>query len=517
MLISVLERISADRVFLGLPGMGMDPMTMSQSMYGGFGIQGMGMNGMNVGMGFNGGQGAYGGFNGQPTSWNASQDKFNQNAYGSHSTGLVGDFGANAGFGGYNIPQHQGNFNQMHHQYQNLDFQNGFNSPGFHNRGRGRGRGYPSAIRGRAGHNQIIAGNQANYEPFHQQMPQQLPKQDPHLQPSGREGQKSSESQLSPAVDPQKAPTEQRSLVHGTDEQLAKELQPGDADDAAETPSKSLPADPVIGKDSVEGTMPVDDLPAGINQVQLDLNVESEEEHKPSGAAEILDSSSVKGIDNAKSPKAQPAMMPPPIQAIPLGPAAYYASDQSQDQSSRGRVTGRNFFRGSSDFRGMRGRGSGFHSDTSFNQTLSASPSAATSLAPAPPVEPKGLGVQGAPKAPKALREGLPNTGIRGGRGIAIAGRASISYHARPNGQVRSRRFVHDHYVALYRGTGLTENVAPPQRDHALCHVTDLIDAVPTVIALQAVRKIEIVSEDVIDIAITLGNMKMTIMEKTVM
>ncbi|GME34906.1 hypothetical protein GTA08_BOTSDO00643 [Neofusicoccum parvum] len=40
---------------MGMPGMGMDPMAMSQGMFGGYGGQGMGMNGMNMGMGYGGG------------------------------------------------------------------------------------------------------------------------------------------------------------------------------------------------------------------------------------------------------------------------------------------------------------------------------------------------------------------------------------------------------------------------------------------------------------------------------
>ena len=166
----------------------MDQMVMSQGMYGGFGGQGMGMNGMNgmnIGMGYNAGQNAFGGFNGQPAAWNAGHDKFNQNAYG-HATGMGGEFGTNAGYGRYNMPQHQGNFNQMnHHQYQNNDFQSGYNGQGFQNRGRGRGRGYQNAGRGRGGYHQVNHGNQANYEPFHDQIPQQLTQKEPSVpQPS---------------------------------------------------------------------------------------------------------------------------------------------------------------------------------------------------------------------------------------------------------------------------------------------------------------------------------------------
>ena len=107
--------IIADFATIGMPGMAMDPMAMSQGMYNSFGGPGM-MNGMNVGMGFDAGQGVFGGFSGQPqAAWNAGgQDKLNQNAFAGGN-----NFGANAGYGaGYNMPSHQGNFNQMHPQPQ---------------------------------------------------------------------------------------------------------------------------------------------------------------------------------------------------------------------------------------------------------------------------------------------------------------------------------------------------------------------------------------------------------------
>lgn len=48
-----------------------------------------------------------------------------------------------------------------------------------------------------------------------------------------------------------------------------------------------------------------------------------------------------------------------------------------------------------------------------------------TAQVSAVPTEPKGLGVAGAPAAPRAMRQGLPNTSIRN-RGFAIVGRASM-------------------------------------------------------------------------------------------
>lgn len=424
--------------------MGMDPMAMSQGMYGGFGAQGMGINGMNVDMGFNAGQGAFGGFNGQPAAWNAGQDKFNQNSYGAQSTGMVGDFGPSAGYAGYNVPQHQGNFNQMHHQYQNNDFQSGYNSQGFYNRGRGRGRGFQNAGRGRGGFNQVNAGNQANYEPFHHQIPQHTTKQDPPLPLQSVEAPKSQQGQQGQpraTEGPQTLSDEQINIEKLADEQLAKELDPGDADDIAATSSANPPANAIIDESSVAHTQPADGVADPSEKNQKELLPESEKEEKPV-PVESSELSDVKEPGTAQIQSALSTAMLPP-QNVPVGPAALYPNDHSQDYSLRGRGTGRGFFRGNSDYRGgMRGRGSTFHSNSTVAHPLSVQSSPVIDLPIHPPAEPKGLGVEGAPKAPRALREGLPNTGMRGGRGISIVGRAATNLPTRPNGPTRSRRFV---------------------------------------------------------------------------
>lgn len=443
--LSNLKSVSyvADFLFVGMPGMAMDPMAMSQGMYGGFGAQGMGMNGMNIGMGFNSGQGAFGGFNGQPAAWNAGQDKFNQNAYG-HSTGMAGDYGANAGYGGYNMPQHQGNFNQMHHQYQNNDYQNGYNGPGFHNRGRGRGRGYSNAGRGRGGFNQVNAGNQANYEPFHHQVPQQITKQGPFQQQPPVETEKDQERQSQAVEAPQNTTSEQINEEKMADEQLSKELDPGDADDAADAVSINPSDNPTVDKSDVVHTEPLESV-SHHEPDHKDPAPDPEKENKPAPIATFI-SSDVKEPESSQlqSTKSDPSsMMPPPTQVVPIGPAALYSVDQPQDYASRGRGAGRGSYRGSTDYRGgLRGRGSGFHSNSIVVQSTPAQPTPAVESPIIPPSEPKGLGVEGAPKAPKALREGLPNTGMRGGRGFSIIGRASTAIQIRPNGHTRSRRCV---------------------------------------------------------------------------
>ena len=436
------SNIIADHAFIALPGMGIDPMVMSQGMYGGFGGQGLGINGMNIGMGYNAGQSAFGGFSGQPAAWNTGHDKFNQNAYG-HATGMGGDFGTNAGYGRYNVPQHQGNFNQMHHhQYSNNDFQNGYNGPGFQNRGRGRGRGYQNAGRGR-GYHQVTHGNQTNYEPFHHQIPQQLTQQDASLPQPPSEIRKGSEQPNQAPNDPPKAPDAEANTGLAADKQLAKDLEPGDSGDALEKDIKVSPANAAREEvaaiaNPVEKTTETSEKPGAEHIPQAENEKTSPiEAFVPSDLKEP-DIGQVNGVVKIPS-----VMMPPPTPTIPLGPAALYAVDQQQDSSSRGRGAGRGLHRGGADYHGVsRGRSTSYGSNTIITPLPSAKPIPKTDIAALPPAEQKGLGVEGAPKAPKALRDGLPNTSIRVGRGFSIIGRASSVIQGRPNGHTKSRRCV---------------------------------------------------------------------------
>lgn len=435
----------------------MDPMGMAQSMYGGLGTQGMGMNGMNVGMGFNAGQGVFGGFYGQPAAWNAGQDKFNPNAYGGHSTGMAGDFGGNTGYGGYNMPQHQGNFNQIHHQYQNNDFQNGYNGQGFHNRGRGRGRGYHNAGRGRGGHNQVNAGNQSNYEPFYHQIPQPLAKPDPIHQQTIPAEERAQDLGTDIVEDAEQAPGARIDPDEMANDKLNKELEPGGSDggaDANKTTSslngvledRTLPRGEPSVKDSNHDEQSKLDLVPESESMLLPESIPTPEKLDQTAPIETFISDDVEEPNPDIIPNsiitANSTAMPPPTQPIPLGPAAQYSGEHSQEYGSRGRGSGRGYFRGSSEYRGaLRGRGSSLHSNLSIAPAAAVSPQpAAAEKVVVAPTEPKGLGVEGAPKAPKALREGLPNTGIRGGRGFSIVGRAASGPQARANGHARSRR-----------------------------------------------------------------------------
>ena len=429
----------------GMPGMEMDPMQiMSQGMFGGFGGPGVGMNGMNAGMGFPAGQGWNGGFNGQPGSWMSGQDKFNQNAYGGHANGMGGDFGANAGYAGYNMPSHQGNYNQMHHQqFSNHDFHSGYQGQGFHNRGRGRGRGYSYASRGRGGYNQVMPGNQTNHEPFHHQYPSQHSHQDA----SHSQQQHQSQGGEDDLVDEfGRDRTKHTKTAEATDEQIARELAPGDADESPEAPAATASEEVKVSPDvtgearkpPVEGSIPPDpeqpdpdnERPADKQQEEIKLApietfVSNERlQEEPSPASSALNGNT---------------MLPPPTPTAPHAPHSSSQFQASYDYSARGRGSNRGFPRGPSEYRGIgRGRGSVSYSEETTNHVRPGSQPA--SAAVVPPIEPKGLGVEGAPKGPKAMREGLPTTGIRGGRGFSIVGRASSAAHGRPNGHARSRR-----------------------------------------------------------------------------
>ena len=415
----------------GMPGMGMDPMAMSNGMYSGFGGQGVGMNGMNMGMGFDAGQGAFGGFNGQPAAWNAGQNKFNQNAYGGHAgMGGSGDFGANAGYGGYNMPPHQGNYNQMHHhQYPNNDFHHGHHGQGFHNRGRGRGRGYQYAGRGRGGYNQVSQGNNlTNNEPFYQQISPQITRRGSPQYGEKQEQPAQSQQDQADTEGQQDTTPDDAAAALTAAAQLNKELAPGDADDDAEN-STTVPAK--------EEEAPVPNGPAVPDTTALDQpnpEVEPAKDGQKSAPINsfISDDRSKSDVAVAENKTTVPtSMMPPPSPIIPTGPAA----DQSMDTSPRGRGAGRGFHGGAHYRAVSQGRGSGCIPNNNFHH-VQHPPAVVKPLVP-PVVQ--GLGVEGAPKAPKALREGQPNTGVKG---FSIAGRASAAAQSRPNGHTATKRYV---------------------------------------------------------------------------
>ncbi|MCJ1389408.1 hypothetical protein MMC18_002265 [Xylographa bjoerkii] len=435
---------------MGMPGMGMDPMAMtqamSQSMYGGFGGPNMGMNGMNMGMGFNAGQGAFGGFNGQLDAWNTGQDNYNANAFGAN--GMGGNFGTHAGLGGYNMSSHQGNYNQMNHQqYPNNDFHHGHNNHGFQSRGRGR-RGYHNAGRGQGGYNAMNQGNQngnANYEPFHHQLPPQASYQNSTQQPEreplpavhleNRDSSEVRDVQVSDTVDKQKA----------DEEQMNKELNPGGE---IEEPEPEIPPTEheVIVDQATTEQKAAEEPSSTTDEPSKEGKLEEDpEDSKPMPIQTFISSDDARmGKPQFQDSSLKITSMPPPAgPAIPQGPSAKYSQEAPQDQSGWGRGAGRGFYRGAGNGRGeYRGRGAAYMPNGSAIHSSPTSISSSGNFPPVVPIIPKGLGVEGAPTGPKALREGLPNTGIRGGRGFSIVGRAYASTHSRTDGRTRSRRQV---------------------------------------------------------------------------
>ena len=440
-------RYCTDCFRIGLPGMGMDPTAMSQAMYGGFGGPGMGMNGVNgmsgmsMGMGFNAGQGAFGGFNGQADAWNTGQDKFNPNAYG-HADGMSGDFGAHTGFGGYNMPSHQGNFNQMNHQqFPHNDFQHGYNGQGFQNRGRGRRGGFNNNGRGRGGYSQVSQGNygnQANHEPFHHQVPSQLAQQASSQLPKTEQQQDKDLDNMAKESN-QISPLEGSNPSQTADEQLSKELNLGEANDKSRTDIVIPQSNGTTSSELEPSEMKTEPGRLTSPQSQHSDAIPHTETVNPEPTEIVISTEhdKKKKSEDVNVTKAERNTMPPPLPAIPLGPAAHYVQDYPNDFGGRGRGSGRAFYRGSTDIRGgYRSRGMAHVSNGAVS-----SPSQLTAKFPViAPTEPKGLGVEGAPKGPKALREGLPNTGLRGGRGFSIVGRASAVAQAKPSRPERSSR-----------------------------------------------------------------------------
>ena len=391
-----------------MPGMGMDPMAMSQGMFNNFGGAGM-MNGMNMGMGFDAGQGAFGGdFNGQPQgAWNSGgQNKFNQNTFGG------GNFAANAGYGaGYNMPPHQGNYNQMHQtNYAQNDFhQHGYHNQGFY-RGRGRGRGgYPYSARGR-GNYQVNHNFHANNAASSQQTPQG----------PVRRG--------SPVYTPMNGATADTDVQAKPEEPIRDEFAPGDAEDRAEEEAALKAKE---GADKEHPTPAQEDnkdqATEGAEQTQTQIEVpHSEDVSKPvddqHSVPDSISQANPKDVQLPASESASSAMPPPPSPSIPTGPSRKFPGDASAGIHGFGR--GRGYTSGPDHSKGLSARG---FTRIPNGEATHVPPIAHVEKAFSPPSEPRGLGVVGAPTGPKAMRQ-PPHVGpIKPDPGFSIVGRASAT------------------------------------------------------------------------------------------
>lgn len=340
-------------LLLGMPGITMDPMAVGQGMFGGYGMNMNGMNsGMNLGMNFDAGQGMYGGWDGtQNNMWNGGQDKFNPNAF---ANGMGPQYGDVSGFGGYNMShQPNGNFAPMQQQplqFPNPDFSNGFHGSGYGRGGfRGRGRGFAPGFRGRAGYPGHM---QANYPPNANFPAPQFPNSPMVNQemPSQSPGGGVSAT-ASPTADA--APL---AMNRASDDKLP----PGDQQEPHEDPSKEI----IASTEARPGVPSADETPA--------------------------DDSQLRGI--------------PTIDSIDEANAAQSFYNNTTSGVPVNRTTGPPFPRGGY----MRGSFQGGRGGEFPNKPFMPGLYQPNNM----PVQFPGQGVQGAPAAPRAMRQGLPNTSV---------------------------------------------------------------------------------------------------------
>ena len=344
--------------------MNMGNMGMTPDMFGGFGGPGMGMDSMNMGMGFSPNQSGYMGWNGQP-GWNIAQDNFNPMTNG------IGAFGANAGYhhpisGGYD------HFNSMTpQQYPNNNFPgNHFRGQGNFQRGQGRGSG-----RGRGDYG-TFNGNHAGFQnqstPNSSQHQIEQPNGAPHIDPGQNVPEKLG-GDLANSTDHMK-----------TGEEISTEA--ASLDDQVDEFGRNVPA--------AQGETSMDVSDEKVNNA----NAGQEEDL---GVPETVPLSD----DAGNIPMLQNSNIPP------RGPAALVHPEYAHEYAGRGRGNARGGF-------SFRGRGSNAWSGVAHSGIDQPQK-------PLNSTEALGQGVAGAPTAPKALRQGLPNTGYRRG-GFGVPGRGDI-------------------------------------------------------------------------------------------
>lgn len=358
-----------------LPGMGMDPSMM---MYGGFNGQNMGYNGMNMGMmGFDGGFGNWG------------------NQMGS---GMNGNFGANAGYypnSGYNQQSHRGaHFNQMSQ------------------------RNFPSNHR--SGHGQRFAPNayDRNQE-FHNRAG--------HAQQSGHDVAMKQQQQQ-----------QQQDLQIETVNDATKDSDKRDTADDTNTPNQ-LAKETETAADSIEkGDDPMTEVhqvgETSMKQAQDQGMTVEQDETKPVETYNAVDTT----VDFDTPNQVEPVQPQAASGFVSNDPVMYGNEDHLQYSNMQlgepayqpGYNVGYNEFggRGRGAWRG-RGRGRG-----GFRGGYGGYANTFENVVPLTTVEPAGQGVEGAPKGPKAMREGAPVPGFRGRGGFVVRGGRGGSFAVTTNG-----------------------------------------------------------------------------------
>jgi zinc finger CCCH domain-containing protein 13 len=365
--------------------MSMNPMGMP-GMYAGFGGPGMGMAGMNNMMGM-----GYGSFN---DGWSGQQMG-------------GGEFGANAGYypsSGYNQQSHQqGQFpNQMHqHQFQKNNFQtqNRFHGQGSYQQ-RQFGRGYQGAFR----ENQAQMQDATQDEPANSETAQHQEDDASLHQPTALlPAQQSSDRK---SVEP--APAGQES----TGDAAAADREDNAANHVSEGPKPDESWNVPEGKTATDGAT---------------ASVESDETKAPegqaSGAPQTVTEDAIPSAENHMMEKTQP------IATFGGDDGAYsmgmYQSSTGPYAHASNHYTGMTDYptRGRGGMRGGYGRGgfgrgghSRYGSGGGFGLGAAGIASQQSDVTVLTPGEPRGVGVEGAPTGPRAMREGLPNTGLSGRR-----------------------------------------------------------------------------------------------------
>ncbi|OJD10054.1 hypothetical protein AJ78_08779 [Emergomyces pasteurianus Ep9510] len=354
----------------GMPGMGMDPMASSQGMFAGYGMNMNGMNsGMNMGMNFNAGQGMYGAWDGQNNMWNAGPDKFNANPFANR---MGAEFGPSpGGYRGYSVPQNYANFPHMHQQqqYPNNDITSHF-GPGY-GRGRGRGRGFFPSGRGRGGYMSAAHGS-------YQSSTNQTSSFQPYLASHSHQladsvsGIPNDTSAITLDPDPDHVIKFNDDLCPGGEEDI-KENQPTDEPAAASTrnsPSGELGTPSGEYRNSnthTDSVLPIDQVIESRTNIQV-------------GA--VAQQGNDGSADHGSTPKSGVCIK---LQEGTRNNAAPLLNERPHSSPKQ--------------------------FSTTYNNTT--------------PIEARGMGVIGAPAAPRAMREGLPNVGIRNGRGFPAPRTAS--------------------------------------------------------------------------------------------